>query len=92
MTRALTTLFATAAVLGGLAAAPLALAEEGTSAPPQPHGQGMMGGHGGMTMAPMSPDQMRQMSEMVSNCNRMMESMNGPPTGPGAKDSSDPRG
>ena len=89
MTRALTTLFATAAILGGLATAPLALAEEGAPAQQQPGGQGMMGGHGGMSMG---PDQMRQMSEMMSNCNRMTEGMNGAPTDPGSKGSSGDRG
>jgi hypothetical protein len=85
MTRGLTTLFATAAILGGLATASLALAEEGTPAQQEPSGKGMMGGHGGM---PVNSDQMPQMSEMMSNCNRMMEGMNGAPTGPGSKGSS----
>ena len=46
---------------------------------------------GGMGMGSMmSPDQMRQMSEMVTNCNRMMEGMNSPPKGPSSKGTSDP--
>ena len=89
MTRTLTTLFATAAILGGVATASLALAEESTPAQQEPGGQGMMGGHGGM---PMNSDQMRQMSEMMSNCNRMMQGMNGAPTGPGSKGSSGDHG
>jgi hypothetical protein len=44
----------------------------------------MMGDRGGMMnmMGQMSPDHMKQMSRMVDNCNRMMESMNNAPTGP----------
>ena len=33
-------------------------------------------------MGQMSPDHMKQMTRMVDNCNRMMESMNNPPTAP----------
>ena len=40
--------------------------------------------HGGMMnmMGQMTPDQMRQMTRMVDNCNRMMESMSNTPSGP----------
>lgn len=76
MTRRLTSFLGTAAVLGGLALAPLALAEESTPAPQEPSGPGMIGGGMGMGSM-MNPDQMRQMSEMVSNCNRMMEAQLG---------------
>jgi hypothetical protein len=83
MTRKSTALFAVAAMLGGLAAA-TAFAQDRTppSQPPQP--QGMMGGQGGMMnmMGQMNPDQMKQMARMIENCNRMMESMSNPPTGP----------
>jgi hypothetical protein len=43
-----------------------------------------MGDQGGMMnmMGQMSADQMKQMTRMVDNCNRMMESMSNAPTGP----------
>jgi hypothetical protein len=89
MTRKLTTLFATASIIGGLVAATPVLAEEHTPTLPStaPSANGMMmGGHGGMMdmMGQMSPDHMKQMTQMVENCNRMMESMNGAPMGPGS--------
>jgi hypothetical protein len=42
----------------------------------------MMGDHGGMMnlMGQMSPDHMKQMTSMIDNCNRMMESMSKSPT------------
>ena len=83
MTRKLTKILATAAILGGLTTT--AVFAEEKAPPSQPpamhHGTGMTGDHGGM-MGQMSPDQMEQMSRMVNNCNRMMESMGGPSTGP----------
>jgi len=84
MTRKLTTLFAAAAVLGGIAATTTVFAEETTPSPQPPHTEGPMGGHGGMMnmMGQMSPDQMKQMTRMVDNCNRMMESISNAPTGP----------
>ena len=86
MTRNLTTILATAAILGGLATATAVLADERTPAAPPaaPTANGAMGGHGGMMgmMGQMSPDHMKQMTRMVENCNRMMESMNGASTGP----------
>ena len=83
MTRNLTTLFAAAAILGGIAAATTVFAEETAPSPQPPHTQDTMGGHGGMMdmMGQMSPDQMKQMTRMVDNCNRMMESMNDAPAG-----------
>jgi Spy/CpxP family protein refolding chaperone len=78
MTRKLTTLFAATAILASLGTATAVLAEETTpSSPPPRHGTGMMGEHGGMMgmMGEMSPDQMQQMTRMVDDCNRIMESM-----------------
>lgn len=84
MTRKLTTLFTATAVLGGLAAATAVFAEGGSPSAQPPRTQGMMGDHGGMMnmMGQMSPDQMKQMTLMVDNCNRVMESMNNAPTRP----------
>jgi len=44
----------------------------------------MMGDHGGMMnmMGQMSTDQMKQMTRMVDNCNRMMKSMSNAPAEP----------
>jgi hypothetical protein len=44
----------------------------------------MMGDHGGIMgmMGQMSPDHMKQMTEMMNNCNRMMESVSKSPTEP----------
>jgi hypothetical protein len=78
----LPTLFAAAAIIGGLTAATAPYAQE-AQPPSQPPGtQGMMGDHGGMMnmMGQMSPDHMKQMTAMIDNCNRMMESMRKSPT------------
>ena len=93
MTRKLTGLFAAAAVFGALATATAALAQSGMPSSASPATQPMMGDRGGMTgmMGQMNPDQMKQMTRMVENCNRMMEGM-GPPatqdkeTAPGSHD------
>ena len=85
MTRKLTMLFAAAAVLGAVAAATTVFAEETTTAPPQPpQTEGTMSDHNGMMnmMGQMGPDHMKQITRMVDNCNRMMESMNNAPAGP----------
>ena len=85
MTRKLTTSLAAAAILGGLATATTVFAEESRPSSPPHRAQGMMGDdHGGMMnmMGQMTPDQMRQMTRMVDNCNRMMESMSNTPSGP----------
>jgi hypothetical protein len=94
MTRKLNTLLTAAVILGGLTTMTTVFAEESrpSSQPPGAQGMmgnnggmmGMMGNHGGMMgmMGQMSPDQMQQMSQMVDNCNRMMESMNNAPAGP----------
>jgi hypothetical protein len=84
MTRKLTTFLAAAAILGGVATATTVFAEESRPSPQPPGTQGMMGDHGGMMnmMGQMTPDQMRQMTRMVDNCNRMMESMSNAPSGP----------
>jgi hypothetical protein len=83
MTHKLTALFAAAAVIGGLVAPTTVFAQE-AQPPSQPRTQGMMGNHGGRTnmMGQMSPDHMKQMTAMIDNCNRMMESMSKSPTGP----------
>jgi hypothetical protein len=73
-----------AAILAGSAAVTTGFAEETNPSPQTPGAHGMMGDRGGMMnmMGQMSPDHMKQMSRMVDNCNRMMESMNNAPTGP----------
>jgi hypothetical protein len=88
MTHKLTMLFTAAAMLSGVAAATTAFAEDAT--PPQPRTTG----HGGMMgmMAQMSPDQTKQMTGMVENCNRMMEGMGNAPTGPDKRHTPDPHG
>lgn len=86
MTRKLKTLFIAAAALGGLIGTSAAFAEGNTSSVQSPPAtQGMMGGHGSSTnmMGMMSPDHMAQMTRMIDNCNRMMESASNSPTGPG---------
>ena len=84
MTRKPTALFAAAAIIGGLIAATASFAQE-AQPPSQPTGaQGMMGDHDGMMnmMGQMSPDHMKQMTAMIDNCNRMMESISKSPTVP----------
>ena len=85
MTGKLTTIFAAAAMIGGLIAATAPYAQE-TQPPSQPpRTQGMMGDNGGMMgmMGQMSPDHMKTMTAMIDNCNRMMmESVSKSPTGP----------
>ena len=84
MTSKLTTLFAAAAIVGGLVAATTVFAQEAQPPSQPPRAQGMMGDHGGMMnmMGQMSPDHMKQMTAMIDNCNRMMESVSRSPTGP----------
>lgn len=67
------------AALGGLIAATAAFADTNTPSAPQAT-QGMMGDHGGSMnmMGGMSGDHMAQMSRMIDNCNRMMESASNP--------------
>jgi hypothetical protein len=77
MTHKLTTLLAATAILASVGTATAVLAEEtapGSQLPRQ--GTGMMGDEGGMMgmMGQMSPDHMKQMTRMINNCNRMMES------------------
>jgi len=78
----LTKLFAAAAILGGLATATTVFADEAAPPSQPPQTEAPMGGGGMMNMkGQMNPDQMKQMSRMVDNCNRMMESMGtAPPT------------
>ena len=80
MTRKLTTLFAAATILGGLAAATTVFAEE--NAPT--HGIGTTNDHRGMMnmTGQMDPGQMKQMTRMFDNCNRMMESLTTSQSGP----------
>ena len=83
MTSKLTKLFAAAVVVGGLATATTVFAEGAASPSQPPPTQNPMGGHSGMMNMQMNPDQMKQMTRMVDNCNRMMESMgNAPPVTP----------
>ena len=79
MTRKLTTFFAATAILTSLGTPTAVLAEETTPSPMQ--GTSMMGGHG--MMRQLNPDHMKQMTRMVENCNRMMESMTTTPEKPG---------
>jgi hypothetical protein len=78
MSRKLTALFVAAAMFSSLTAATTVFAEQANPSPEAPSTQGMMGDHGGMMnmMGQMSSDHMKQMTRMVENCNRMMESMN----------------
>jgi hypothetical protein len=83
MTRKPIALFAAAAVIGGLVAPTTVFAREPQPPSQPPRTQGMMGDHGGMNMmGQMSPDHMKQMTAMIDNCNRMMESMSKFPAGP----------
>ena len=77
MTRKLTRIFAATAVFGALATATTAFAQNGTSPSSSPRAMSMTNDQGGMMnmMGQMNPDQMKQMTRMVENCNRMMESM-----------------
>jgi hypothetical protein len=83
MTGKLTTLFAAAAVIGGLTAATALYAQEAQPPSQPPRTQGMMGDHAGMMnmMGQMSADHMKRMTAMIDNCNRMMESVSKSPTG-----------
>jgi Spy/CpxP family protein refolding chaperone len=83
MTRKPTALFTAAAIVGGLVAATTVFAQEAPPPSQPPRAQGMMGDHGGIMnmMGQMSPDHMKQMTAMIDNCNRMMESVSKSPTG-----------
>ena len=83
MTRKLTTFLAAAAILSGLTTMTTAFAEESHPSAQPPGAQGMMGDRGGMMgmMGQMSSDHMKQMTAMIDNCNRMMESVSISPTG-----------
>ena len=83
MTGKLTTLFAAAAIIGGLTAATALYAQEAEPPSQPPRTQGMMGDHAGMMnmMGQTSPDHMKQMTAMIDNCNRMMASMSKSPPG-----------
>jgi hypothetical protein len=74
MTRKLVTPFAAAAILSSVVAATMAFAQESTPPSQSPQAQHNMGDHGGMMsmMGQMSPDHMKQMTEMIERCNRMM--------------------
>lgn len=83
MTSRLTSFLAIFGTLGGIAAASPLFAQE-TKPSPQPHqAEGTMGDHRGMMnmMGGMNSDQMKQMTKMMENCNRMMESMANAPAG-----------
>jgi hypothetical protein len=83
MTSKLKTLFAAAAIIGGLTATTALYAQEAQPPSQPPRTQGMMGDHAGMMnmMGQMSPDHMTQMTAMIDKCNHMMESMSKSPTG-----------
>ena len=78
MTCKLTTLLATAAVLGGVVAATTVFGNEINPSPQPPRTEDATGG----MMGQASPDHIKQMTRMVDNCNRMMESVGNAPTGP----------
>jgi hypothetical protein len=84
MTRKLTKLFAAATMLAGVAVTSVVLAEEGTPSFDPPQNRGTTNYHGGMTnmMGKMSPDHVKQMTQMIENCSRMMAGMNHPETEP----------
>jgi hypothetical protein len=63
-------------VAGGIAAASARLAEDNPTANPALRGQGMMGGQQNQGMMGM------MMTQMVENCNRMMEGANNNPHAP----------
>jgi len=81
-------LFAAAAVLGGAAAATAVFGEENAPSPQPPRTEGQMGG----MMGQVSPDHMKQMTRMIDNCNRMMESVGNAPTDPDKERAPAPRG
>jgi hypothetical protein len=74
MTRKLIAPFAAAAILSSFVAATTVFAQGSTPPSQSPQAQHNMGDHGGMMsmMGQMSPDHMKQMTEMVEKCNRMM--------------------
>jgi hypothetical protein len=82
MTRKLIRPFAAAAILGSFFAATTVSAEETTSPSQLPPTQHKTGKHSGMMnmMGQMSGDHMRQMTEMINNCNRLMSTPTGPDT------------
>ena len=88
MTRKLTTLFAAAAFLGGVAAATTVFGDEAAPSPRPPRTEGATVG----MMGQVSPDHMSQMTRMVDNCNRVMESVGNAPTGPDKERAPTPRG
>jgi Spy/CpxP family protein refolding chaperone len=94
MTRKLTSLFAAIAVFSGVAAATTVFAAETSPSPQPPQTEGTMGDHGGMMnmMGQMGPDHMKQMTQMVDHCNRMMESMSNTPAGPDKERAPDTHG
>ena len=82
MTRKPTALFAAAAIVGGLTAATALYAQEAQPPSQPPSAQAMMGDHAGMMsmIGQTSPDDMKQMTAMIDNCNHMMARMSKPPT------------
>jgi|LNAP01.1.fsa_nt_gb hypothetical protein len=83
MTRTLAAFCTAVAVLGGIAAATPLFAQETKPSTQPRQTESTMGDHRGMMnmMGQMSPEQMQQMTKMMENCNRMMESMSSAPTG-----------
>jgi hypothetical protein len=83
MIRKLISLLAPVAIAGGLVTPTIVFAQKAQPPSQAPSAQGMMGDHAGMMnmMGQMSPDHMKQMTAMIDNCNRMMESMGKSPTG-----------
>ena len=84
MSSKLTTLFAVAAIIGGLTTATAPFAQEAQPPSQSPRAQSMMGDRGGMMdmMGQTNPGYMKQMTAMIDDCNCMMESVNKSPTGP----------
>ena len=82
MTRRLTHFFTAFAALGSISAATPLFAQEAKPSTPPHQTESTMGDHRSMMnmMGEMSPDQMKHMTKMMENCNRMMESMANAPT------------
>lgn len=75
-------LLTTSVLMGGLLAAPVLYAQNTDNRAAPPNSSGTMGdgqgggmmGNGMMGQEMMSQDMMKQMSRMMENCNKMMES------------------
>jgi hypothetical protein len=80
MTRKLITAFVGAAIVGSFMTATTIVAEEGSPSPRSPQAQHDMNSHDEMMnmMGKMNPVHMKQMTEMMETCNRMMHTQAAP--------------